>query len=373
MTRVTYGRASSPYHSIKSLKALADSCTNSNFRLAIINDMFLDDLIRGASDEEYDTHFQDEIIEKLKTACFNIRKYTSSVLSLVERLPSCFCKTSHEVITNSNIYPLKTLGIKLSPIPEHFFFTVCLVKEFPNTKGKYYRNHEVVWSTRMVVSNKNSVELLLANSLEGQLDLGRSRFLDILEQYGRFRHQLKELEKIKLERRVSEISFGHLCSFMYAAVVYAREQMDDRVQTQMLTIQKRVAPIKILCVPRLEVFASFLGAQLCQAVKESIDDSRLVYPKVFARTDSQVTFSWIENVPRKRKTELPKFRASFRQKIGSFYQHQTIHLISDQEKFQPENYRIIQFCEREPIVSVKTSSFGLHWMLHLFITTQLTL
>ena len=134
MTRVTYGRASSPYHSIKPLKALADSCTNSNFRHAIINDMFLNDLLRGASDEEYDTHFQDEIIETLKTACFNIRKYTSSLLSLVERLPSCSCKTSHEIITNSNIYPVKTLGKKLSPIPEHFFSQFAWSKSFPTQR-----------------------------------------------------------------------------------------------------------------------------------------------------------------------------------------------------------------------------------------------
>ena len=117
MTRVTYGIASSSYHSIRPLKALTDSCTNSNLRLAINNDMYVDDLLRGASDVEHATQLQDEIIATLKTACFDIRKWTSSVSSLVERLPSSF-------------------RIKWSPLPDHFTFTVCLDKDFPNTKRK---------------------------------------------------------------------------------------------------------------------------------------------------------------------------------------------------------------------------------------------
>ncbi|XP_075247132.1 uncharacterized protein LOC142340443 [Convolutriloba macropyga] len=111
MTRVTYGIASSSYHSIRPLKALADSCTNSHLRLAINNDMYVDDLLKGASDVEHAAQLQDEIIATLKTACFDKRKWTSSLSSLAERLPSSFCETSDEMIINSNDYAVKTLGI----------------------------------------------------------------------------------------------------------------------------------------------------------------------------------------------------------------------------------------------------------------------
>ena len=89
-TRVTYGKASFLYHSIRPLKALVDSCTNSNLRLAINNNLYVDDLLTGASDFEHATQLQDEIIATLKTACFDIRKWISSVSSIVERLPSSF-------------------------------------------------------------------------------------------------------------------------------------------------------------------------------------------------------------------------------------------------------------------------------------------
>ena len=97
MTRVTYRIASSSYHTIRLLKALPDSCINSNLRLAIKNAMYVDDLLTGASDVQHATQLQDEIIAELKTACFDVRKWTSSVSSLVERLPSSFRETSDEI------------------------------------------------------------------------------------------------------------------------------------------------------------------------------------------------------------------------------------------------------------------------------------
>ena len=142
MTRVTYGKASSAYHSIRTLKALADSCTKRNLHHAINNDMYVDYLLTGASDLEHAAQLQDEKIATLKTACCDIKKWSSSVSSLVERLPSSFCETSDEMIINSNDYTVKILGIKWSTVPDHFTSTVFLDKEFPNTKGKYYRKSQ---------------------------------------------------------------------------------------------------------------------------------------------------------------------------------------------------------------------------------------
>ena len=135
--------------------------------------------------------------------------------------------------------------------------------------------------------------------------------LSILEQYGRFQHQLKEHGKIELERRnfaaafTSSLELHEFCvtsTTACTAVVYVREQMDERVHRQMLTAKTRFAPIKTLCVPRLEICAALLGAQLSQAVKEAINDSRFPTPNVFAWMDSQVTLAWIKDNPRKWKT-----------------------------------------------------------------------
>ena len=87
IARVTYGIASSSYHSIRPLRQLAEECLDDKIRLAINNDMYVDDLLTGTSSYDEAQQLQDNIISTLAAAGFDIRKWTSSEPSLVERLP----------------------------------------------------------------------------------------------------------------------------------------------------------------------------------------------------------------------------------------------------------------------------------------------
>ena len=176
MTRVISGVASSSHHSIRNLKALADSCTNKQPpRLAIIDNMYMEGLLTGASDVEHATQLQDQIIATLKTACFDIPKWTSSVSPNVERLPASFCETLNEMIINSNYDTVKTFAIIFWSM-----FQINSTSQFAWTRGCQHNeeniigSHEVVWPTLMVVVNHNSVAILLADSLDGQIDLEKN-------------------------------------------------------------------------------------------------------------------------------------------------------------------------------------------------------
>ena len=88
----------------------------------------------------------------------------------------------------------------------------------------------------------------------------------------------------------------------YAAVVYIRQSFDGSFHTRMLTAKTRVAPIRSLCVPRLELCAALLGANLVEAVSSSLSDQRFPTTKVYARTDSTITLAWPRDFPGKWKT-----------------------------------------------------------------------
>ena len=132
------------------------------------------------------------------------------------------------------------------------------------------------------------------------------------QQYSRFRVQLRELENIRLPRKVVSISpatsdielhvFCDASTTAYAAVVYIRQSFDRSVHTRMLTAKTRVAPMRSLCVPPLEPCAALLGANLVGAVSSSLSDQRFPTPKVYAWTDSTVTLAWLQGFPRKWKT-----------------------------------------------------------------------
>ena len=149
--------------------------------------MYVDDLLTGASDVEHAPQLEDKIIATLKTACFDIRKWTSSFSSLVERLPSSFHETSDKMIINSGNYTLKNLGIKWSPVSIHFTFRDSLDKEFPNTKRKILSEvtklfDALGWFSPTTVQLKSFLQILWMDKLTWNETLS----LKILEQYGRF-------------------------------------------------------------------------------------------------------------------------------------------------------------------------------------------
>ena len=207
MTRVTYGIASSAFHSIRPLQVLAEDVTDKNVQLGITTDMYVDDLLTGAPDRESAMKLQDSIIAVLSKAGFEIRKWTSSNPELVERLPANFRETTDEMTIKSDYYSIKTLGVKWNPNPDHFCFIAKLDEKTPSTKREILSEvtrlfDPLGWLSPTTIQFKSFVQLLWMDRLGWDEALSKC----LQQQYSRLRVQLKELETITLPRKVVSIS-----------------------------------------------------------------------------------------------------------------------------------------------------------------------
>ena len=103
-----------------------------------------------------------------------------------------------------------------------------------------------------------------------------------------------------------EIAYRQLHGFSdaseaaYAGVIYLRlVDTAGCIHTSLVTAKTKVAPIKRLSVPRLELCGALLLAQLLQHCQEVFS-----FPSedVFAWTDSTIVLNWLAGNPRQFKT-----------------------------------------------------------------------
>ncbi|KAL7732911.1 hypothetical protein ACLKA6_006032 [Drosophila palustris] len=81
----------------------------------------------------------------------------------------------------------------------------------------------------------------------------------------------------------------------YGACIYVLSYKDDRIQSHLLCSKARVAPLKTLTVPKLELCAAHLLALLIQdIVKMRLFDCRIHF-----WSDSSVVLSWLQQEPSK--------------------------------------------------------------------------
>ena len=228
----------------------------------------------------------------------------------------------------SNDYSKKNLGVKWNPNPDNFSFIAKLDEKTPSTKREILSEVTRLfdpfgWRSPTTKQFNSSVQLLWMDRLGWDEALSKG----LQQQWSRLRVQLRELENFTLRRKVVSISpassdielhlFCDASTLAYAAVVYIRQSFDGSVQTRILTAKTRVAPIRSLCVPRLELCAALLAANLVEVISSSLSDQRYPTPNVYAWTASTVTLAWLQEFPRKWKTFVANYVAKIQNIIPS--------------------------------------------------------
>ena len=85
--------------------------------------------------------------------------------------------------------------------------------------------------------------------------------------------------------------FGDSSSRAYGAVAYLKRG----TESSFIMAKSRVAPVKPLTVPKLELMAATVAARLANHVSSSVNLALNDPVKVYLWSDSQVTLGWIRS------------------------------------------------------------------------------
>lgn len=119
---------------------------------------------------------------------------------------------------------------------------------------------------------------------------------------------MEDLNHVTFERSltpVDAIEVPTLCIFSdasneaFGTCAYIRWRTgSNKYDTRFIAAKSRVAPLKPLTIPRLELQAAVLATRLYQSIAE---ESRLQFEKVVFFSDSNIVLSWIRSEAREFK------------------------------------------------------------------------
>ncbi|GFU47968.1 integrase catalytic domain-containing protein [Trichonephila clavipes] len=93
--------------------------------------------------------------------------------------------------------------------------------------------------------------------------------------------------------------FADASSLAYAAAIYCRQKHNGKIKVQLLVSKTKVAPVKQVSIPRLEMCDAHLLSKLFKSVLRTLKHYTF---DVFTWTDSKIVLFWLSSHPRKWKT-----------------------------------------------------------------------
>ena len=314
MNRVTFGIASSPYLAVRTLQQAAldfgsDAPTAS---WHVLNSFYVDDLLGGADTVEQAVHLYGELRGMLSRGGFDLRKWRSNSQTVLENIPIELREPVPEqdlVDRHSASYP-KALGIAWNSTSDTMATHIDLPKHVTSTKrgiiSDVARTFDVLgWLAPSILPMKVLFQQLWEEKL-GWDDPVPDRFR---QKHERWRVELPLLSSVKLPRcyfsteqaaTVELHGLSDASELAYSAVIYLRSTYSNSPTTCRLVIAKtKVAPVKTLTIPRLELCGATLLAQLLNSTRETLD---IHLTSVFAWSDSSIVLAWLSGAPKRYKT-----------------------------------------------------------------------
>ena len=314
MTRLTFGVSSSSF--------IANMCVKQNasnhsldFTLAtkaVEDSFYVDDGLTGANSFEEAIELHHQLQNLFAKGGFLLRKWNSSELKVLEHIaPELREQNSIHTLSDSDEYA-KTQGIEWNSKLDHFRLTVAELPQQERLTKRILTSDiakifDVLgWFSPTVVKAK----ILLQRLWEIKVQWDDLVPQDLEETWHQWRSELGLLTHWLIPRcyfpKNTTIVYKQLHGFSdaseqaYAGVVYLRMvDTTGSVYVSLVIAKTKVAPIKRLSIPRLELCGAHLLSQL-------LHHCRIIFglPSVdmFAWTDSTIVLNWITGNPRRFKT-----------------------------------------------------------------------
>lgn len=350
---VTFGVASAPFLAIRTLFLIADEISNSTPEMAekIKNQFYVDDFFDSVDSIDEAKLVIKSMTETLAKYGFSLRKWKANDNAIIDEL-----KADDKDSSPSNVF--KTLGIQWQPNTDKFVFVPAELK----TTTKWTKRtvlSEIAklfdplgWLSPCVVMAKMFMQRLWLL----QIDWDDNLPPEIIVEWTNIRQQfltpcsVKVPRWIGLKNDIKGVSLQGFCDASergMSSVAFVRvENLNDKITCHLIAAKTKIAPLKKLSIPRLELNAAVLLVKLMEKIKCALKVPNIQQQ---AWTDSEIVLHWLANHPSKWKTYVATRVAEIQSALPS---HDWRHIPTD---LNPAD------CASRGMTQTKLETFDLWW------------
>ncbi|XP_064485938.1 uncharacterized protein LOC135398466 [Ornithodoros turicata] len=307
MSRVPFGTTASPFLLAATLhhhfRHITDDLRNTASDL--LSSFYVDDLVTGADNVEQATKMYRQALAVIEQAGMRLRKWASNE----PRLKSVFKKGG----TDDSIHQ-KVLGVPWNTETDSLMPNLEAVKTFVATSPVTKRN--ILQGTARLFDLLGFLNPFTFRARSMFQDLWKKKVgwdedipCDAQQKWIEWCNELSTLSALEIPRCVvpanaSAFQMHIFCDASplgYEAVAYLRTaNTKGEISTHLILSKTRLAPIKQLSLPRLELMGMLIGARMLTYLQRTLYKFQFDY---FMWTDSMIALWWI----RRRPTEWKVF------------------------------------------------------------------
>lgn len=309
LTTVTYGLACAPFLALRTLQQLIED-EGTKFPLAVPSlskGRYVDDIFGGADTLEQ----AQEIVGQLNQLCmaggFKLQKWVSNNSSILSSVSTDEQDTSKVIDLKDNLV-VYTLGLGWQPSTDTFNFKFTLPAEGVITKRTTLSTIAKLFDPLGFLSPIIIVGKLLIQEL-WTIKVGWDEPLPdhVTGKWTTFLRSLQDTPKLTFPRWIGcsnnrQVEIHGFCDASQqamAAVVYLRTTYDEEtVNISFVASKTKVAPLKRLTVPRLELSGAVLLTKLVSHLLHVLEWKNL---RIILWTDSSITHTWLNGHPSRWK------------------------------------------------------------------------
>ncbi|KAF0751198.1 Uncharacterized protein FWK35_00016915, partial [Aphis craccivora] len=311
LNTVTYGTVPASFLATGCLAKLAekeyhmfpDACD------VIKSDFYMDDYLGGADTKNNALRLGNSLIEVMIRGGFPLRKWMSNSSELLADMPNIGNKSMTIMELENKM--TKILGLLWCPERDVFKYKIEItaLNDLPVTKRNILSQIASLFDPLGLVGPiVIRAKILMQKLWQLQCDWDKPVPIVIQKEWKSYVSSLNYLRELEIPRylgtetdyEVQIHGFADASLLAYGACLYIRCSSNKNVHvTKLICAKSKIAPLKIISLPRLELCAAVILARLANKVLPKL---KLNIKNKYFWTDSSITLAWITSPSSKWKT-----------------------------------------------------------------------